>query len=82
MSVNLDPATEGKNIVNVVYHAAVLSGLTLGYAKLGKMVLGGQMPRLDFTAKDVSMITAELASAIATRDLLVKQGILPANIMN
>ena len=69
MSVNHDRATEGKNIGNTVYHAAVLSGLTLSFAKLGKMVQGGQMPHLDFTARNISMITAELASAFATRDL-------------
>ena len=46
------------------------------------MVPGGQIPRLDFTARDISMITVELASAITTRDLLIKQGILPINKMN
>ena len=46
------------------------------------MVLGGQMPRLDFTARDISMITVELASATTTRDFLVKQGTLSVNIIN
>ena len=29
MSVNFDPVTEGKNIVDTVYDGAVLSGLTI-----------------------------------------------------
>ena len=31
------PATDGKMIVNALYHSAVVSGLATGYARLGKM---------------------------------------------
>ena len=35
------PATDGKVIVNTLYHSAVVSGLAMGYARLGKMAMGG-----------------------------------------
>ena len=34
------PATEGKMIMNALYHSAVVSGLAMGYARLGKMAMG------------------------------------------
>ena len=35
------PATDGKMIVNVLYHSAVVSDLGTGYARLGKMAIRG-----------------------------------------
>ena len=35
------PATDGKMLVNALYHSAVVSGLAAGYAQLGKMAIGG-----------------------------------------
>ena len=49
-------ATDGKMLVNALYHTAVVSGLTTGYTRPGKMVIGGASPKLDFTARDVSMV--------------------------
>ena len=37
------PATDGKVIVNTLYHSAVVSGLAMGYARLGKMAMGGSL---------------------------------------
>ena len=34
------PATDGKMIVNALYHSAVVSVLAMGYARLGKMAMG------------------------------------------
>ena len=34
------PATDGKMLVNALYHSAVVSGLAAGYARLGKMAMG------------------------------------------
>ena len=42
------PATDSKVLVNALYHSAVVSGLTAGYARLGKMAIGGSPPKLDF----------------------------------
>ena len=34
------PATDGKMLVNALYHSAVVFGLAAGYARLGKMAIG------------------------------------------
>ena len=75
------PATDGKMLVNALYHSAVVSGLAVGYARLGKMAIGGAPPKLDFTPRDVGMVIVDTALAMATKDMLIKQGILPADIM-
>ena len=75
------PAADGKMLVNALYHGAVISGLAVGYARLGKMALGGAAPKLDFTPRDVGMVAVDVALAIATRDQLVKHGLIPADIL-
>ena len=74
-------ATDGKMIVTALYHSLVVSGLAMGYAWLGKMAMGGSPPKLDFTPRDVGMVILVVALAMATKDLLIKQGIIPADIM-
>jgi hypothetical protein len=73
--------SEGKMLVNSLYHSAVVSGLALGYARLAKMALGGQPPKLDLTPRDAGLVVVDVALAIATKDMLIKQGIIPADIM-
>ena len=75
------PATDGKMIVNALYHRAVISGLAMGYARLGKMAIGGSPPKLDFTPRDVGMVILDVALAMTTKDVLIEQGIIPADIM-
>ena len=68
-------------LVNALYYSAVVSGFAIGYTRLGKMVIGGAPPKLDFTARDVGMVVVDVALAMATKGMLVKQGIIPADIM-
>ena len=75
------PAADGKMFMNALYHSAVVSGITMGYARLGKMAMGGSTPKLDFTPRDVGMVIADIALAMATKDALIKQGIIPADIL-
>ena len=75
------PATDGKMLVNALYHSGVVSGLAMGYARLSKMAIGGAVPKLDFTPRDVGMVVADVALAMATKDMLIKQGIIPADIL-
>ena len=49
------PATDGKMLVNALYHSAVVSGLAMGYVKLGMMAFGGTSPKLDPTPRDIGM---------------------------
>ena len=60
------PATDGKMLVNALYHSVVVSGLATGYARLDKMALGGS-PQ-DFTPRDVGMVVMDVALALATKD--------------
>ena len=48
--------TDGKMLVNALYHSAVVSGLPAGYARLGKIATGGSPQKLDFTHRDVDMV--------------------------
>ena len=75
------PITDGKQLANLAYHSAVVSGLAIGYATLGKKNLKGAMPKLDFAPYDVGMVVLDVGLAMATKDVLVKQGILPADIL-
>ena len=75
------PATDGKMIVNALYHSAVVSGLAMGYARLGKMAMVGSPPKLDFAPRDVDMMILDVALAMTTKDVLIKQEVIPADIM-
>jgi len=70
-----------KNLINTLYHGAVVSGLALGYSQLGRMLLRTAPTRLEPTGRDVGMLVFDVTAALATRDWLVQQGILPADIM-
>ena len=75
------PGTDGKMLVNALYHSAVVSGLAAGYARLGKMTTGGSPAKLDLTPRDVSMVVVDVALAMATKDMLIKQGLISADIL-
>ena len=75
------PDTDGKMLVNVLHYSAVVSGLAAGYARLGKMAIEGSPPKLDFTPRDVGMVVVDVALAMATKDMLIKQGFIPADIL-
>ena len=80
-SNNIDPAAEGKMLGNTLYHAAVTGGLAMGYARIGQMALGGQTPKLALTGRDVGMVVLDVAAAMVTKDWLVKQGVIPADLL-
>ena len=75
------PSTDGKQFANLAYHSAVVSGLAMGYAALGKKIMKGATPKLDFTPYDAGMVVLDVGLAMVTKDMLVKQGILPAEIL-
>ena len=65
----------------MLYHAGVETALTIGYSKLTKKLLKMQTPKVDFNMGDVGMLTVDILLAMATKDMLIKQGIIPADIM-
>ena len=73
--------SDRKNIVNLIYHATVVSGLAVGYTMLSKSLLKFKSPdmgKLDF--EDGAKFVGIIAASMATKDMLVKQGIIPDNI--
>jgi hypothetical protein len=72
---------DGKMIANALYHSSVITGLALGIARLGKLLAGGASPKLDFTPRDTGMILLDVTLAMAAKDILIKQGIIPADIV-
>ena len=63
-------AIDGKQIVNMLYHAGV-----------ARKLLKRTPPKVDFNMGDVAMLSLEILSGMATRDMLIKQGIILADIM-
>ena len=45
------------------------------------MVLKGPIPKLDLTPRDIGMVVLDVTLAMAAKDVLVKQGILPPDIL-
>ena len=72
---------DGKQIVNILYHAGVETVLTVGYAEIARKLLRRPPPKVDFNMGDVGMFSLDILLAMATRDMLIKQGIIPADIM-
>ena len=70
-----------KQIVNMLYHAGVETVLTIGYAEIARKLLRRPPPKVDFNMGDVGMLSLDILLATATRDMLIKQGIIPADIM-
>lgn len=70
-----------KDVVNTIYHAAILSGLTVGYSMLGKKFIKFDVgdPSKEYEA--IIKLTVPVSLAVVTKDWLVKQG-LPNDIIN
>ena len=75
------PAAVGKAIVNALHHGSMISGLTIGYSKLGSIAMGGLAPKLDFTPHDAGMVVVDVAFGMARKDALVIQLLIPADIL-
>ena len=79
--VEITGPTERKMLINALYHSAVITGLAMGYSRLGKMAIGGPSPKLEPTGRDIGMVIVEVALAMFTKDMLIKQGMIPADIV-
>ena len=74
-------SADGKALVNSLYHSVIVTGLAIGYASLSKMIFKSQQPKLDFNARDVGMVAVDVALAVSSKDMLIKQGIIPDDIL-
>ena len=75
------PATDSKEIVYALYHRVVIMGLTLRFSKLSGLSFKGPTPKLDFNTCHIRMVMIDVTLAMVTWRYLVKQGILPPDIM-
>ena len=75
------PSIDGKEIANMLCHAGVETLLTIGYSELGRKLLRKPAPKVDFNMGDIGMLSIDILLAMATRDMLIKQGIIPADYM-
>ena len=76
------PSPYAKDLGNLLYHSAVVGGLSVGYSMVARKVLKmkvADLGRLD--VEDGAKIIGTIALALWTQDMLVKQGIIPANII-
>ena len=64
----------------MLYHAGVETVLTVGYAEIARKLLRRPPPKVDFNMGDVEM-SIEILLAMDTRDMLIIQDIIPADIM-
>ena len=74
-------AIDGKRIANMLYHAGEETLLTTGYSELGRKLLRRLAPKVDFNKGDIGMLSIDLLLTMVTRDMLIKQSIIPADIM-
>ena len=65
----------------MLYHAGVETLLTIGYSDLGRNFLRRPAPKVDFNMGDIVMLSIDILLVMVTRDMLIKQGIIPAGIM-
>ena len=75
------PSADGKQLANLAYHSAVVSGLAAGYAALSKKIVKGATPKLDFAPYDLGIVILDVSLAMFTKDMLVKQGLIPDDIL-
>jgi len=76
------PPPYKKDLGNLLYHSAVVDGLSVGYSKVGKKLLKmkpADLGRLDI--EESAKLAGTVAVALWTQDMLVKQGIIPTNII-
>ena len=65
----------------MLYHAGVETLLTVGYSELGKKLLRRPVQKVDFNMGDIGMLSTDILLAMAARNMLIKQGIISADIM-
>lgn len=76
------PSPYAKDLANLVYHASVIGGLSVAYTMVLRKILKvrpADLGKLDL--EDAFKVVGTIGLAMWTQDMLVKQGILPANII-
>ncbi len=71
-----------KDVFNTIYHAAVLSGLTVAYSMIGKKLIKFDVgdPSKDY--ETIFKLVIPVSLSVVTRDWLVHHGFLPNDVIN
>ena len=71
-----------KDIINTIYHAAMLFGLTVGYSMIGKKIIKFEIgdPSRDY--KTIFKLVIPVSLSVVTKDWLVSQVFLPNYVIN
>jgi len=76
------PTPYAKYLGNLLYHSAAVGGLSVGYSMVGKKLLNMKPADLGpLDIEDSIKLVGTVAFAFWTQDMLVKQRIIPANII-
>lgn len=70
-----------KELGNSLYESAVTTGLTCGFAYLGKMIMGITKPSAKLDTSDVLKLVGYGTAAIISKDFMIKKGWIPPTIM-
>ena len=71
---------DGKQIVKMLYHAGVKTLLTVEISELCKNA-ERTSTKSRFHTGDIGMLSIDILLAMATHDMLIKQGIIPPDII-
>ena len=69
-----------KEMIDSMYDAVIVVGLTISYALAGKKILGLTKPGAKMDLEDGAKLTGYVAAGMMTKDYMVKQGWIPASI--
>ena len=70
-----------KNIVNDLYHSALVSSFAVGYSMLARKILKIAPPSIQkFDLEDIGKLVVIVAASEMTREYLVKQKLLPETL--
>ena len=72
-----------KDVVNTLYHSAIITGLAVAYSVIGKKLIEldvGDPAKLGIT--DFIKLTVVITLSVASKDWLVAHKIIPDDIIN
>ena len=79
---NMSTPPTPKDLGNLLYHSAVIGGLSIGYTMIGKKLFKMKPADLgSLDLEDSTKLVGTVALSLWTQDMLVKQWIIHANII-
>ena len=69
-----------KEMIDSIYDAGIVVGLTIAYALAGKKIFGMTRPGAKMDFEDGAKLTGYVAAAMMTKDYMVKQKWIPSSI--